>query len=126
MVQKVKDTKPEQQEKATPVKKDKKKQRLVSMEPGKFRSSIRRLVKEVYDNTHLSSAALDCLCGISKCVVDDIADLSGELCKKVGRTTVGTQDIMSAFQLFLGKGELAQHCINEIKDTITKSQLNTK
>ncbi|ADM11969.1 histone H2B [Encephalitozoon intestinalis ATCC 50506] len=94
---------------------------------GMFKSAVKRISREVSpdNNIMLTSNSIQVLCGISFDFVDTVADLAGELARKVGKQTVGSDDIVSAFEILL-KGELRKLAIREVHNALSKSQAKSR
>jgi histone H2B len=108
--------------------KKKSKKRSSTMGTGMmFRSAIKRIAREVSpDNTvMLTSNSIQVLCAIAYDFVDTVADISGEMARKVGKQTVGSDDVSSAFGIIL-KGELKSIAINEIKSILAKARVKPR
>ncbi|KAG5860462.1 histone H2B-like protein [Encephalitozoon hellem] len=94
---------------------------------GMFKSAVKRISREVSpdNNIMLTSNSIQVLCGISFDFVDSVAELAGELARKVGKQTVGSDDIISAFEILL-KGELRKLAIREVHNALSKSQAKSR
>ncbi|KAH9410979.1 hypothetical protein HK407_09g13930 [Ordospora pajunii] len=92
-----------------------------------FRSAIKRISREVSpdNNIMLTNNSIQVLCAIAYDFVDTVADLGGEMARKVGKQTVGSDDIISAFEIIL-KGELRKLAIREVHTALAKSQVKPR
>lgn len=107
-----------------PSDKKKSKKKSASMGVGSmFKSTVKRIARDVNPDTNimLTSNSIQVLCGISHDFVDMVAELSGEMARKVGKQTVGSDDIIYAFEILL-KGELRKLAIREVQSALAKSQ----
>ncbi|KAM0671221.1 histone H2B-like protein [Ordospora colligata] len=92
-----------------------------------FRSAIKRISREVSpdNNIMLTNNSIQVLCAIAYDFVDTVAELGGEMARKVGKQTVGSDDIISAFEIIL-KGELRKLAIREVHTALAKSQVKPR
>jgi histone H2B len=92
-----------------------------------FRSAIKRIAREVSpDNAvMLTGNSIQILCAIAYDLVETVAGISGEMARKVGKQTVGSEDVSSAFGILL-KGELRAIAVNEIKSVLAKSKVKAR
>jgi histone H2B len=92
-----------------------------------FRSAIKHITGEVNPDKTFSLAgeSVRVLCAIAYDLVETVAGISGEMARKVGKQTVGSDDVSSAFGVIL-KGELKSIAINEIKSILAKSRVKSR
>lgn len=89
-----------------------------------FRSAIKRIARGVSpdNNIMLTSNSIQVLCAIAYDFVETTAGLSGEMARKIGKQTVGSDDVIAAFEIIL-KGELRKLALREVHTTLAKTQV---
>jgi len=88
-----------------------------------FRSAIKKCLKETSPDgsIKITEKTLCVLCGVASSLIEDAVLGAADLAKKVGKETIGAEDVVAAYELML-VGELRNLCVREIKTTIAKSQ----
>lgn len=92
-----------------------------------FRSAIKRIARDVSpdNNIMLTNNSIQVLCAIAFDFVDTVADLAGEMSRKVGKQTVGADDVIGAFEIIL-KGELRKLALREVHTSLAKNQVKPR
>lgn len=92
-----------------------------------FRSAIKRIAREVSPdhNIMLTNNSIQVLCAIAFDFVDTVADLAGEMARKIGKQTVGSDDVIGAFEIIL-KGELRKLALREVHTCLAKNQVKPR
>lgn len=92
-----------------------------------FRSAVKRIAREVSpDNSiMLTNNSIQVLCAIAFDFVDTVADLAGEMSRKIGKQTVGSDDVIGAFEIVL-KGELRKLALREVHTALAKTQVKPR
>lgn len=80
---------------------------------------IRRLLKQVHPDKHLTRNALEQINGVVNVLARSLSETARKLCVRNKALTVKSTDIQAATQLHL-RGELSKHAVSQLNKALTK------
>jgi histone H3/H4 len=99
----------------------KKKKKHSDISGMQYRSAVKKCLRESSPDgsIKLTDKTSTVLCGLANAFLEDLARQCADLAGKVHKETIGGDEIIYALELML-PGELAVHCIREVKNSIAK------